>query len=154
MRQFVPDGLPADGPPIIQKGTAFNNNYRDITSESESKVPVFSPFPQLPTVDIAAVDSHTDLVSKTHNKLISLPFQQTVASDKLCPIAMYISQDQVEGLRKRIEYRVHLLADEQSAIAQDYAELLRVALSFAPTQRSPLPLALLIIDNNDLFPHS
>ena len=61
-----------------------------------------------------------------------MPFLETVASDEPCPIAMYTSQDRAKGLRECIEYRVQLLADERSAIAQDYAELLRVASSFAP----------------------
>ena len=50
---------------------------------------------------------------------------------------MYTSQDRANGLRESIEYRVHLLADERSAIAQDYAELLRFASSFAPPPMQP-----------------
>ena len=137
MRQFVPDGPPTDGTPIIQKGAAFIYNYQAVTSESESKVRVFSPFPKLPPVDLTAVDSLIDLVSNIHNKLTSLPFLETVASDEPCAIAMYTSLDRANGLRESTEYRVHLLADERSAIAQDYAELLRVASSFAPPPMQP-----------------
>ena len=136
MRQFVPDGHPTDGTPIIQKGAAFIYNYQAVTSESESKVRVFS-LPQPPPVDLTAVDSLIDLVSNIHHKLTTLPFLETVASDEPCPIAMYTSQDRANGLRESIEYRVHLLADECSAIAQDYAELLRVASSFAPPPMQP-----------------
>ena len=50
---------------------------------------------------------------------------------------MYTSQKRADGLRESIEYRVHLLADERSAIAQDYAELLRVASSLAPHPMEP-----------------
>ena len=50
---------------------------------------------------------------------------------------MYTSQDRANDLRKSIEYRVHLLADERSAFAQDYAELFRVASSFAPLPIQP-----------------
>ena len=84
-----------------------------------------------------AADSLIDLVSNIHQKLTSLPFLETVASDEPCPIAMCTSQDRANGLRESIEYRVHLLADERSAIAQDYAELLRVASSFAPPPMQP-----------------
>ena len=119
MRQFVPDGFPTDGTPIIQKGAAFIYNYQAVTSESGSKVRVFSAFPQLPPVDLTAVDSATDLVSNIHHKLTSLPFLETVASDEPCPIAMYTSQDRANGLREIIEYRVHLLAEERSAIVKD-----------------------------------
>ena len=137
VRQFVPDGPAADGTLIIQKGAAFIYNYQAVTSESESKVRVFSPFPQPPPVDLTAVDSLIDLVGNFHHKLTSLPFLETVASDEPCPIAMYTSQDRANGLRESIEYGVHLLADERSAIAQDYAELLRVASSLAPPPMQP-----------------
>ena len=137
VRQFVPDSPPTDGTSIIQQGAAFIYNYQAVTSESESKVRVFSPFPQPPPVDLTAVDSPIDLVSNIHNKLTSLPFLETVASDEPCPIAMYTSQDRDNGFQKSIDYRVHLLADERSAISQDYAELLRVASSFAPTPMQP-----------------
>ena len=50
---------------------------------------------------------------------------------------MYTSQDRAKGLGESIEYRVHLRADERSPIAQDYAELLRVASSFAPPPMQP-----------------
>ena len=73
VRQFVPDGPPTDGTPIIQKGAAFIYNYQAVTSESQSKVRAFSPFPQPPPVDLTAVDSLIDLVSNIH-KLNSLPF--------------------------------------------------------------------------------
>ena len=137
VRQFVPDGRLTDGTPIIQKGAAFIYNYQAVTSENESKVRVFSPFPQPPPVDLTAVDSLTDLVSNIHHKLTSLPFLEKVAPDEPCPIAMYTSQDRTNGLQESIEYHVHLLADERSAIAQDYAELLHVASSFAPPSMQP-----------------
>ena len=137
VRQIVPDAPPTDGTPIIQNGAAFIYNYQAVTSESESKVRVFSPFPQPPPVDFTAVDSLIDLNSIIHHKLTSLPFLETIASDEPCPIAMYTTQDRANGLRESFEYRVHLLADERSSIAQDYAELVRVASSFAPPPMPP-----------------
>ena len=68
MRQFVPEGPSTDGTPIIQKGAAFIYNYQAVTSESEGKFRVFSPFPQPPPVDLTAVDSLIDLVIKIHHK--------------------------------------------------------------------------------------
>ena len=50
---------------------------------------------------------------------------------------MYTSQDRAKGLRESIEYGVHLLTGERSAVAQDYAELLRVASSFVPPPMQP-----------------
>ena len=137
MRQFVSDGPPADGTPIIQKGVAFIWNYQAVTSESESKVCVFSHFPQLPPNDITAINSHIDMVSNIHIKLTSLPYLETVASDEPHSIALYTSRAWAVGLRKSNEYRVQVLADERSAIAQDYAELLRAASSLAPPPMEP-----------------
>ena len=137
VRQFVPVGLPTDGTPIIQKGAAFIYKFQALTSGSENKARVFSPFPQPPPIDLTAVDSLFDLVSNIHHKLTCLHFLETLPFDEPCPIAMYTSQDRANGLRGSIEYRVHLLADERSAIAQDYAELLRVASSFAPPPMQP-----------------
>ena len=64
---------------------------------------------QPPLVNSTAVDSLIDLISNFHNKLTSLHFVETVASDEPCPIAMYTSQGRADGLRESIEYRVHLL---------------------------------------------
>ena len=154
VRQFVPDGPPTDGAPIIQKGAVFIYNYQAVTSESESKVRVFSPFPQPPPVDLTAIDSLIDIVSNIHHKLTSLPFLETVASDEPGPIAMYTSQDRTSGLRESIENRVHLLEDERSAIAQDYAELLRVASSFAPPPMQPPSIGTPHHRQQQLVPHS
>ena len=75
-RQFVPDGPPAHSNPIIQKGTAFFYNYPAITSEIESKVRVFSPFPQPPPVDLTAVGSSIDLVTNIHNNFFCPFYKQ------------------------------------------------------------------------------
>ena len=137
VRQFFNDDLLADFTQIIQKGAACSHNYQAVTSKSESKVRVFSPFPLPPPVDLTAVDSLLDFLSSNHNKLAFLPFPQTVASDEPCPIAIYTSRDRADDLRESIEDRVHLLADELHAIAPIYAELLRVASSFAPPPKKP-----------------
>ena len=96
-------GPPTDGTLIIQEGAAFIYDYQAVSSESESQVRAFSPFPQPPPVDLTAVDSLFDLVSNLHLKLTSLTFLETDASDEPCPIAMYTSQDRANGLRESIE---------------------------------------------------
>ena len=101
LRQFVPDGSPKDGTPIIQKGAAFIHNYQAVTLESESKVRVFSPFRQPPPVELIALDSLIDLVKNIHHKLTSLPFPETATSGEPCPIAMYTSQDPANGLPRK-----------------------------------------------------
>ena len=103
VRQFVPYGPSTDGTSINRKGSAFIYNYQAVTSESETKVRVFSPFSQPPSVDSTAVDSLVDLVSKIHKQITCWFFVQTVASDEPCPIANYTSQDRADGLEKFIE---------------------------------------------------
>ena len=137
VRQFVRDGPPVDGTPIIEESVAFIYKYQAVTSENESKVRVFSFFPQPPSVDLRSVYWLIDLVTNIHNKLTCWPFLRTFASDEPCPIALYTSQDWANGLRESIGYRARLLADERFAIAQDYAELLRVASSIAPPPMEP-----------------
>ena len=154
VRQFIPDGPHKDGTPIIRKGAAFIYNYQAVISENETKVRVFSPFPQPPPVDLTAVSSLIDLVSNIPDKLTSLPFLQTVAFDEPCPIAMYTSQDRAHGLRECIEYRVHLLPRERWAIAKMTLKYYTLHLPSLQPQWSLLLLVLLIIDNDDLFPHS
>ena len=154
VRQFVPGGPPTDGSPIFQKGASFIYNYQAVTSESGSKVRVFSPFPQSPPVDLTAVDSLIDLVSKIQHKLTSLPFLETVASDEPCPIAMYTSQDRANGLRENIDYRVHLLRMNVKLLHKITLISYVLHLHLHHPQGSLLLLALLIIDNDDLFPHS
>ena len=82
-----------------KKSAAFIYNYQAATSESQSKVRLFSPFPQPPPGDLTAVDSLIDLVSNSHKKLISLNFVETVASNEPCPIAMCTSRDRTDSLR-------------------------------------------------------
>ena len=67
---------------------------------------------------------------------------------------MFNCKGQADVLRETIEYHVQLVADESSAIAQDYAKRLRVASSFAPPPMEPPFFALLIINKDDFFPQS
>ena len=67
---------------------------------------------------------------------------------------MYTSRDRADSLRESIQYPFHLLADERSAITQDFAEISRVPSSFAPPSMSLHMSALLITGKVDLFPHS
>ena len=46
---YLNDDLEA---PVFKKGAAFPLKYQAVTSESESKVRVFSPFPKIPEVNL------------------------------------------------------------------------------------------------------
>ncbi len=45
-----------NGPPVVRKGAAFVYQYQALTSESESKVRIFSPFPRMPEMDKKQLD--------------------------------------------------------------------------------------------------
>ena len=51
--------------PIFKKGVAFVFKYQAGTSESESKVRVFSPFPRLPEINLT--ESYSLVAHKGHN---------------------------------------------------------------------------------------
>ena len=80
----------------------FIYHYQAVISESETKVHVF-PIPQLPPVDLTAVDSFNNLVSKVRNYVIFLHFVRIAPSNKPCPIALFISQGHGDGLRGSLE---------------------------------------------------
>ena len=128
---LVHDDSSRDETPIIQKGAAFIYNYHAFTSESESKVRVFSPFPQPPAVDLKAASTLIETVNNVHNHMMSLPFVNGVVLKEPCPVSLYPWKVRADGLKETLEHRIQLLEKEQLAIADDYAELLRVASSFA-----------------------
>ena len=128
--------------PVFQRGAVFIYAYQAVTSESESKVRLFSPFPQPPAFDPAGAlrlrkivlearqnlsntgQKYQDNIDPTTGKYYSTPMYCVVnTNDMLAKLA---------GLAESIEYRVNLLLKEQKAIADDHLELLRVAESFAP----------------------
>ena len=55
--------------PIFKKGAAFVFKYQAVTSENESKVRVFSPFPRLPEINLTgayslvAQEGHSDTMA-------------------------------------------------------------------------------------------
>ena len=49
-----------NGPPVVRKGAAFVYQYQALTSESESKVRIFSPFPRMPGMDKKLDDTLAD----------------------------------------------------------------------------------------------
>ena len=63
--------------PNFKKGAAFVFKYQAVTSESESKVRVFSPFPKIPEINLT--DAYTILQTRGHSD--SMTGMDTV---KLC----------------------------------------------------------------------
>ena len=102
--QFFQDDCPADGIFITRKGVTFIYYYQVVTSEIESKVSLFSRFPQPPAVDLTTVVSIIDLVSNVPKHLSSLQFVRIVPSKGPCPIATFTSMGPADGLRESVEY--------------------------------------------------
>ena len=115
--------------PVFQRGAVFIYAYQAVTSESESKVRLFSPFPQPPAFDPAGAlrlrqivlearqnlsntgQKYQDHIDPTTGKCYSTPMYCVVnTNDMLAKLA---------GLAESIEYRVNLLLKEQEAIADD-----------------------------------
>ena len=51
--------------PIFKQGAAFVFKYQAVTSESESKVRVFSPFPKLPEINLT--EAYSLVAHKGHS---------------------------------------------------------------------------------------
>ena len=63
--QFSTHLIDASDTPIFKKGAAFVFRYQAVTSESESKVRVFSPFPRLP--EINSTEAYSLVADKGHS---------------------------------------------------------------------------------------
>ena len=112
--------------PIIQKGAAFIYNYQAVTSESESKVRVFSPFPQPPSVDLSAASSLIDILSNIKEHFGTLPYVQALVSNEACPVAVSTCQYRADGLKRSNQYSIKLIEDQHAAIHADHNEVLQV----------------------------
>ena len=109
--------------PMFKKGAAFVFKYQAVTSESESKVLVFSPYPRLPEINLTEAYSlvahrgHSDTVAG----MITVKRCQTAASEKA-----------YELLFNRIDEQLTILEKE---IAKNRADrLVEIATSFLPQQ--------------------
>ena len=79
--------------PIFKKEAAFIFKYQAVTSESESKVRVFSPFPRLPVLNLT--DAYSLVAHRGHSE--TMAGMKTV---KRCQIAA--SEEAYELLFTRI----------------------------------------------------
>ena len=111
--------------PIFKKGAAFVFKYQAVTSESESKVRVFSPFPKLPEINLTEAYS---LVAHRGDS-DTMAGMNTV---KKCQTAA--SGDAYELLFNRIDEQLTIL-DKEIAEADKYRNrLVEIATSFLPQQ--------------------
>ena len=111
--------------PIFKKGAAFVFKYQAVTSESESKVGVFSPFPRLPEINLT--EAYSLVAHKGHSD--TMAGMNTV---KKCQTAA--SGDAYELLFNRIDEQLTILDKEIAEADKDRNRLVEIATSFLPQQ--------------------
>ena len=109
----------------MKKGAAFVFKYQAVTSESESKVRVFSPFPRLPEINLT--EAYSLVAHKGHSDTMAA--MNTV---KRCRTAA--SGDAYELLFNRIDEQLTILDKEKAETDKDRKRLLEIATSFLPQQ--------------------
>ena len=111
--------------PIFKKEAAFVFNYQAVTSESESKVGVFSPFPRLPEINLT--EAYSLVAHRGH--IDRLAGMNTV---KRCQTAA--SENAYELLFIRINEELTILDKEITEAKADRNRLVEIATSFLPQQ--------------------
>ena len=116
--------------------------YRSVTSESPSKIRLFSPFPQLPAFDPAGAFHLRQIILEARQNLCKTEHKdqnninpitgQNYSATMYCVVNTNGMLAKLASLAESIEYRVSLLLNERNAIADDHLEVCRVAVSFAP----------------------
>ena len=114
--------------PIFKKGAVFVFKYQAVTSESESKVRVFSPFPRLPEISLTEV--YSLVAQRGHSD--TLAGMNTV---KRCQSAA--SENAYELLFNRIDEQLTILDKEVAEAKTDRNRLVEIATSFLPQQSMP-----------------
>ena len=114
--------------PVFKKGAAFVFKYQAVTSESESKVRVFSPFPRMPEINLT--DAYTILETRGHSDTMN-----GMDSVKLCKTMKM--GELYQTLFDQLDEKLSLLETEINAAQTDEQELLRVASSFLPSSVQP-----------------
>ena len=114
--------------PVFRKGAAFFFKYQAVTSESESKVRVFSPFPKIPEINLT--DAYTILQTRGHTDSIT-----GMDSVKLCRTErMGTFYDQIFD---QLEEKLSLIQKEINTAHTDQNQLTELASSFLPPSIKP-----------------
>ena len=111
--------------PIFKKGAAFVFKYQAVTSESENKVRVFSPFQILPEINLT--DAYSLVARRGHSD--TMAGMNTV---QRCQTAA--SEEAYELLFNRIDEQLKTLDKEIAEAKADRNRLMEIATSFLPQQ--------------------
>ena len=111
--------------PIFKKRAAFVFKYQAVTSESESKVRVFSPFPRLPEINLT--DAYSLVADRGHSDTMAgmntVKRYQTAASEEV-----------YELLFIRIDEQLTILDKKIAEAKADRNRLVEIVTSFLPQQ--------------------
>ena len=110
--------------PVIKKGAAFLFKYQAVTSESESKVCVFSPFPKLPEVNLTEVERLLALVKVQTIAVGGMYAQTSCYWEKINETHSLVVQ--------QLEERANLVKKEMRASVKDQNGLSEITKSFLP----------------------
>ena len=114
--------------PVFKKSAAFVFQFQAVTSESESKVRVFSPFPRIP--DINLTNAYTILQQRGHSDTLA-----GMHSVKVCNTA---DMEQLyDNLFNRLEEKLKILENEIHAAQMNQNNLVTRASSFLPPTIHP-----------------
>ena len=111
--------------PIFEKGAAFVFKYQAVTSESESKLRVFSPFPILPEINLTEAFTLVAHIGQSD----TLAGMNTA---KRCQTAA--SENAYELLLNRMDGQVKILDKQIAEAKADRNRLVAIATSFLPQQ--------------------
>ena len=110
--------------PVFKKGAAFVFKYQAVTSESESKLRIFSPFPQIPAINLTQATYMVEDFKRAPDSI------GVMYINKNCKY-MYFNETYAL-LLQQLETRVSFLEYELTAALEEENSLLDVANSFIP----------------------
>ena len=111
--------------PIFKKGAAFVFQYEAVTSESETKVRVFSPFPRLPEINLT--EAYSLVAHRGHSDTMA-------AMNKVKRCQTAASEEAYELLFNRIDEQLTILDKEIAEDDKDRNRLVEIATSFLHQQ--------------------
>ena len=111
------------GVPVFKKGAAFLFKYQGVTSESENKVRVFSPFPKIPVVNLTAAEELLNL-AKIRITGIGSTYVQKVGEFQEINGTYGLLMTQLKDGVELIKLEVKQATDEQNKLADVMKSLL------------------------------
>ena len=121
---YLNDNLEA---PVFKKGAAFLFKYQAVTSESESKVRVFSPFPKIPEVNLTGAEH---MLATAIARTIALGSTYATRNGNGCAIEKI--NETYDLLTQQLENRINMVKQEMSASVKDQNGLSEITKSFLP----------------------